>query len=195
MNKEKDPAISALVIVDMQNDFVEGGKLAVEGGVQLGLDIADYLDEYGDTFNIIATTQDWHINPGDHFKTWPEHCVAETEGADVIDTVREAVEGRMFDTMQLRGYKGMYSDGYSGYDALAGGATLGDRFKELGVEQVYICGIATDHCVKATAEDFRKNGFHTIIISGLCVGVDKAASEEYLDGGALAADIVVCDLT
>lgn len=181
----------ALIVVDVQNDFVEGGSLAVAGGEALAYRIAEYLEDGGQDYTVLSTTQDWHIDPGEHFKTWPVHCVGDTPGARVVDTVRFAMEARMFDTMQIRAYKGMYSDGYSGHEALYMGVSLPENLKKLGVTSVDICGIATDHCVRATALDFAADGFEVRVLQDLAVGIDPEACEKFLLTEAPEAGIVI----
>lgn len=173
---------NALIVVDMQNDFLEGGSLAVEGGQVLALQVADYIRKHATNYIAVATTQDWHIDMNsDHFKTWPAHCEAGTDGARIAAEITNALEMTMFDVAQLRAYKGMHDDGYSGYDALALGVQLHAHMKSLGVTTVDICGIATEHCVRATANDFAANGFEVNIIHNLSLGINPEAATTYLE--------------
>src|SRR5699024_6452932 len=110
----------ALIVVDVQQDFCEGGSLAVQGGSNTAALINEYIHQCGDKYHVIATTRDWHIDPGPHFaetpdceNTWPVHCVAGTEGAELhpnLDT--EEIDAEFL--------KGQYNDGYSGFDGVLG---------------------------------------------------------------------------
>jgi nicotinamidase/pyrazinamidase len=159
----------ALIIVDVQNDFCEGGSLAVTGGSAVAEAISSYLPG---GYDHVVATKDFHIDPGEHFsdspdyaESWPRHCVAETSGADfhpALDTARvEAVFK-----------KGHYSAAYSGFEAADdSGTTLADWLRQRGVDEVDVVGIATDYCVKATAADARAHGFATRVLVDLTVGV------------------------
>jgi len=141
----------ALLIIDVQPDFCEGGPLGVKGGNAVASAIAADVAERRDSYTAIATTQDWHIDPGRHFSknpnyvdTWPVHCVAGTPGAALHPQIADLeVDGHFA--------KGRYSDGYSGF--------------------VDVVGIATDHCVRATALDAAKAGFATTVITPLTAAV------------------------
>ncbi|MGC5048823.1 isochorismatase family protein [Micrococcus porci] len=113
----------ALVIVDVQNDFCEGGALAVAGGAAVAASIADHVAESEGAYDAIVTTRDWHVDPAGHFAagepdfvgTWPVHCVAGTPGAELHEDL--AAEDLGVDAEFL---KGQHSDGYSGFDGAAG---------------------------------------------------------------------------
>jgi nicotinamidase/pyrazinamidase len=137
--------IKGLLIVDVQNDFVEGGALAVTGGKDLANKIAQYLESSSNDYNYIITSQDWHIEPGDHFKTWPVHCVAETEGAEITSPLDQALKQLNKDIVTV--HKGQYSDGYSALE------NQEQVFLQLGLNSIDIVGIAYDYCVKASALD------------------------------------------
>lgn len=177
----------ALIIVDVQNDFVEGGSLAVQGGRQVGADIATFLKDNHADYDLIVTTQDWHIDPEGHFSetpdyvdTWPVHCVAETRGADIIDSVT-AVLGDLIlnkDVVVEQIRKGQYEAAYSGFEGKTGtksalpNAELAQLLDYYDIQEVEITGIATDYCVKATALDAAIEGFRTTVISSLCAGIN-----------------------
>ncbi|MBU9767248.1 isochorismatase family protein [Mycobacterium sp. TNTM28] len=168
-------ATRALVIVDVQNDFCEGGSLAVAGGAAVARAITALLADHG--YAHVVATKDFHIDPGDHFsdapdyrRSWPRHCVAGTEGAafhpDFDPTAVEAV----FE-------KGHYSAAYSGFEGVDGtGTTLADWLAARGVEAVDVVGIATDYCVAATAADAVKAGLHARVLTGLTAGVAPAST-------------------
>ncbi len=165
----------ALVIVDVQNDFCEGGSLAVAGGAAVAAAISAYLaGPDGDHYDHIVASQDFHIQPGGHFSaqpnyssSWPVHCVAGTVGAQfypALDTSRiEEV---------LR--KGQYAAAYSAFESTgARGEALADWLRTRGVTDVDVVGIATDYCVAATAVDAARAGFCTTVLLDLTVGVDS----------------------
>jgi nicotinamidase/pyrazinamidase len=173
----------ALLIVDVQNDFCEGGSLAVPGGAAVASGITAFLaGAEGAGYRHVVATRDYHIDPGTHFSaqpdyaaTGPPHCVAGTAGADFhpgLDTTR--VE-EVFS-------KGAYSAAYSGFEgATAAGQSLRDWLRERGVTGVDIAGIATDYCVRATAADAVLAGFDTRVLAGLTAGVAAASTRDALD--------------
>src|SRR5439155_9822425 len=148
----EDERVRGLVVVDVQNDFCEGGSLAVVGGEAVAAAITDHLTAHADDYDVIVATRDRHRDPGAHFAaepdyvdSWPAHCVVGTPGAEfhpALDTQRiEAV----FD-------KGAYQAAYSGFEgATSDGSSLADWLRGHGVDTVDVVGIATDHCVRATA--------------------------------------------
>ena len=165
---------NALIIVDVQNDFVEGGSLAVQGGRQVAEDIAELIRNV--EFDYIITTQDWHIQPGGHFAeepdfidTWPVHCVAGTEGAQIVDVLDAELVNHPVHCI----HKGMYEAAYSGFEGVdAHGDTLTDLLDRLDVERLYVVGIATDYCVDQTAKDGKvKAGREVIVLKDYCAGI------------------------
>lgn len=148
----------ALIIVDVQNDFCEGGSLAVTGGAALARAISDYLAEAADYHHVVAT-KDFHIDPGDHFSgtpdyssSWPPHCVSGTPGADFHPSLDTSAIEAVF-------YKGAYTGAYSGFEGVdENGTPLLNWLRQRGVDEVDVVGIATDHCVRQTAEDAVRNG-------------------------------------
>ncbi|KQY59207.1 nicotinamidase [Aeromicrobium sp. Root495] len=182
----------ALVVVDVQNDFCEGGSLAVEGGHAVAARISDWIDEHHDDYAAIVATKDWHQAEGDnggHFAldaepnfttTWPVHCVQGTEGADFsthLETSRiEAV---------FRKGDGMPS--YSGFEGFGpDGESLADFLGAREIDQVDVCGIATDYCVCATALDARGAGFSVRLLDGLHAGVAAESSAAAVETMAAA---------
>ncbi|MBI1758891.1 MAG: nicotinamidase [Actinobacteria bacterium] len=166
---------SALIVVDVQNDFCEGGSLAVAGGSTVAGRISHRLAEGG--FDHAVTTRDHHVDPGSHFAdqpdfvtSWPAHCVVGTPGAELhpgLDTSRiEAV----FD-------KGERAAAYSGFEGRAAGIGLAEWLRARAVTSVEICGIATDHCVRATALDAVRAGLATVVRLDLTAGVAAATTE------------------
>lgn len=171
--------IKALIIVDVQNDFVEGGSLAVAGGKELAVKIATAFAR-GDFnhYNHIITTQDWHIDPQDHFSespdfkdSWPVHCVAETRGAHIVEPLNKILQDR---NISAEVKKGMYEAAYSGFEGFnENGDTLLEIVEQLGVTHVDVIGIAYDHCVAATAIDAAKAGLKTTVLKDYTVGIDS----------------------
>lgn len=167
-----DTATRALIVVDVQPTFCEGGALAVEGGNAVAQRIAEYAATHHSDYAIIATTQDWHIEPGDHFSdtpdfvdSWPPHGVAGTAEANIhpaLDALNPAISVK----------KGQYAAAYSGFEGTTPeGQLLVDALHNHGITSVDIVGIAESHCVKATALDAHAAGFTTRVFTDLTVPV------------------------
>ena len=168
----------ALIVVDVQNDFCEGGSLAVTGGAAVAGAISRYLaSPEAQRYAHVVATADHHIDPGPHFSaepdfvdTWPPHCVAGTPGADFhpdLDTGRFEAVFR----------KGEHEAAYSGFEGTDhAGRPLADWLAERGVTSVDIAGIATDYCVRATAIDAVSAGLATRVLVGLTAGVSPATT-------------------
>jgi nicotinamidase/pyrazinamidase len=161
----------ALIIVDVQNDFCEGGSLAVTGGADVARGISELLAGDPGYAHVVAT-KDFHIDPGDHFSdnpdfesSWPRHCVVGTSGADFHPQFHNDAVDAVF-------RKGNYSAAYSGFEgADDDGTSLTDWLRERGVDAVDVVGIATDYCVQATAADAAQAGFATRVLLDLTAGV------------------------
>ena len=174
----------ALIIVDVQKDFCEGGSLAVAGGSRVAAAITDWLDEHADRYAVVAATADWHEDPGPHFSdspdyldTWPPHCVADSAGAAFHPAATSAIERA--DAIFRKGRRSAAYSGFEGYaDESGAGVGLAQWLHERQVEAVDIVGIATDHCVRATALDAVAEGFRTRVLLDLTAGV---APESTLD--------------
>ncbi|WP_089406217.1 nicotinamidase [Geodermatophilus saharensis] len=169
----------ALLVVDVQNDFCEGGSLAVEGCSAVAAAITEHLREA--TYAHVVATRDHHVDPGGHFAdepdyldTWPAHCVAGTEGAQLHPALDRSRLEAVFD-------KGEYAAAYSGFEGRADGVPLADWLHERGVEAVDVAGIATDHCVRATALDAVSEGFATRVLLHLTAGVAQASTDAALE--------------
>jgi len=173
--------VRALIIVDVQNDFCEGGSLAVAGGAGVAGQISAALRTDARDWAHVVATRDHHVDPGDHFSdhpdfvdSWPAHCVAGTPGAQfhpALDT------GRVEATFT----KGANSAAYSGFEGDADGVTLADWLRDHGVDAVDVVGIATDHCVRATALDAANAGFDTTVLLDLTAGVARHTTDAALD--------------
>jgi nicotinamidase/pyrazinamidase len=171
------------VIVDVQNDFCQGGSLAVTGGAEVAGAISEYLaGPEGRGYEHVVATQDWHIDPGSHFSaepdfvgTWPPHCVADTRGAEFHPSLDTSVIEAAF-------RKGARSAAYSGFEgADAEGTPLAAWLRDRGVTAVDVAGIATDHCVRATATDAATAGFDTQVLLDLTAGVAEDTTRAALD--------------
>jgi nicotinamidase/pyrazinamidase len=171
----------ALIVVDVQNDFCEGGSLAVLGGAGVATGISDALAADARSWDRVVATRDHHINPGPHFSsepdyahTWPPHCLVGTGGVDLHpNLVTDRVES-IFD-------KGEYQAAYSGFEGKdPEGHTLADWLHRHDVTEVDVVGIATDHCVRATALDAASNGFATTVLLDLTAGVAAPTTQRAL---------------
>lgn len=168
----------AVIIVDVQNDFCEGGSLAVAGGNDVVHAINSRLREGG--FDYAVATRDHHIDPGAHFAqhpdfidTWPVHCVVGTDGVQLHPDLHTDRVDAIFD-------KGEYAAAYSGFEGRCEGVTLADWLRERNVEDVEVFGIATDHCVRATALDAARAGFVTTVRLDLTAGVARSTVDAAL---------------
>ena len=172
----------ALIIVDVQHDFCPGGALATERGNE----VADRIGAPQPSYDTVVATQDWHIDPGTHFSenpdfvdTWPAHCVADSFGAAMHEAIGPA---------QAYFKKGEYTAAYSGFEGAADGVPLAEWLREHDITAVDIVGIATDHCVRATAADALAEGFTVRVLADYCAPVDEArgaaALEELEKAGA-----------
>ncbi|AEW94311.1 MULTISPECIES: isochorismatase family protein [Streptomycetaceae] len=176
----------ALIVVDVQNDFCEGGSLPVAGGADVAAAITDLVAQATPGYRHIVATRDRHIAPGDHFsdhpdyvRTWPAHCVAGTEGIGFHPNFAPAVacgaiEG-VFD-------KGAYSAAYSGFEGVdENGTALADWLRARDVREVDVVGIATDHCVRVTALEAVRLGFATHVLLDLTAGVAARTTERAIE--------------
>ncbi|GAA1176941.1 nicotinamidase [Streptomyces hebeiensis] len=178
----------ALIVVDVQNDFCEGGSLAVSGGADVAAAITDLVGQASAGYRHVVATRDHHIDPGDHFAvppavpdfvhSWPVHCVAGTEGVGFHPNFAPAVASgginAVFD-------KGAYSAAYSGFEGTdENGVGLADWLRAREVTEVDVVGIATDHCVRATALDAAREGFTTTVLLELTAGVNPETTERAL---------------
>jgi nicotinamidase/pyrazinamidase len=185
----------ALLVVDVQNDFCEGGSLAVVGGLEVGTRISEHLRESAADYDLVVASRDWHeasgtnsghfADPGadpDYIKTWPVHCVANTSGAEYAPT---------FDTAGVTHHvrKGQNVPAYSMFEAFTDdGTTLNDLLAAHDVEALDVVGIATDYCVRATTLDAVASGREVTVLGDLVAAVDGAtgarARDEMVAAGA-----------
>jgi len=175
--------VRALLIVDVQNDFCEGGSLAVAGGAAVARAITAYLAGPGaERYDHVVATQDFHVDPGSHFSaqpdyaaSWPPHCVAGTNGAQFhpeLDTERVEEIFR----------KGEYAAAYSGFEgASAVGDSLLRWLSDRQVTEIEVAGMTTDYCVRATAGDAAAAGFATTVLLSLTAGVARPSTTAALE--------------
>lgn len=179
---------TALIVVDVQNDFCEGGSMGVDGGAAVAQSITDTvgLDRADGRYDVVVATKDWHVDPGDHWATgdeapnfvdtWPVHCGADTPGAEFHENLRIAI-----DELFLKGRTTASYTGFDGGSMADESVLLGAWLAERGVSQVDVIGIATDHCVRATALDANDNGFATRVLLEHCAGVAPDTTEAALE--------------
>lgn len=191
MNNER----STLLVVDMQNDFCPGGSLAVTDGDTIVPLINRYMKLFRDHGVPVVASRDWHPPVSDHFKqyggVWPPHCIQGTSGA-------EFVAGLQFPDDVLVVSKGSdpHRDDYSAMQGIASsGRTLIEHLRSTGVKHVYMCGLATDYCVKSSALDALREGFAVTILLDAVKGVELApgdsvrAVDEMVHAGGERADM------
>lgn len=170
----------AVLVVDVQNDFCEGGSLAVAGGAGVAAAITRHLQET--SYDVVVATRDHHRDPGAHFSatpdyvdSWPAHCVIGTPGAEFHPALDTARVDAVFD-------KGETAAAYSGFEGIdSAGTDLATWLKDSGVDAVDVVGIATDHCVRATALDAARNRFATRVLLELTAGVSPTTTDAALD--------------
>ena len=161
---------NALIIVDVQNDFCEGGSLAVAGGALVAGAISELVR--AGAYDHVVATRDYHVDPGAHFSaapdfvdTWPPHCLAGSPGASFHPGLDVAGIEAVFS-------KGEHAAAYSGFEGAApDGTGLADWLVSRDVSTVDVVGIATDHCVRATALDAARAGFATTVLLDHTAGV------------------------
>lgn len=169
----------ALIVVDVQKDFCEGGSLAVEGGSEVSHRVHDLIENQGARvyYKRIVATKDWHNPLSDndgHFHespdfsdTWPAHCAASTTGAEYAN----GLNALQFDDEFHKGWDKAAYSGFEGYSARHMELCLDDYLRMHGIEEVDVCGIASTHCVKATVLDALDKGYTVRVLSNLSVGV------------------------
>jgi nicotinamidase/pyrazinamidase len=187
---------TALIVVDVQNDFCEGGSLAVPGGAHAAAEITAHVAGHRSDYALVVTTRDWHVQPGAHFaaagqtpdfqRTWPVHCVAGSHGAEYHPALQVSPD--------LEVLKGRDRAAYSGFEGQADdGRSLEQVLRDTGVAAITVVGIATEFCVRETALDGPRRGFATAVLPHLCAGltpntaaaavIDMAAAGVRTDAG------------
>jgi nicotinamidase/pyrazinamidase len=163
----------ALLVVDVQEDFCEGGSLAVDGGKAVARKVIDLLSSY----ELTLASTDWHVDPGSHFSaepdyvtTWPAHCVVGTSGSRLQAPFSE-------DQVDAVVHKGEYAAAYSAFEGKVGDVPLADWLRERDVDALDVCGLATDYCVRASVLDARAAGLSVRVLLDACAGVDPATTQ------------------
>ena len=172
--------VRALVIVDVQNDFCEGGSLAVAGGGEVARAISAYVGSGG--YDHVVASRDFHVDPGPHFSarpdyvnSWPRHCVVGTGGADFHPDLDTSHIQTVFS-------KGAHEAAYSAFDGSdEAGTPLAAWLRDRGVDELDVVGIATDYCVRATAISAAQEGFRTRVLLGMTAGVDPTTTAESVE--------------
>ncbi|MDR1825175.1 MAG: isochorismatase family protein [Bifidobacteriaceae bacterium] len=162
----------ALIIVDVQPTFCEGGELPVAGGNAVAEAIADFLESHRADYDLIVTTQDWHIDPGDHFSeepdfvdTWPPHGVADSPNAELHPALIDV-------DADVSIKKGRFDAAYSGFEGVDDDdRTLSEVLADEGIGAVDVVGIAESHCVLQTALDAIDEGLEVRVFTDLTVPV------------------------
>jgi nicotinamidase/pyrazinamidase len=176
----------ALLVIDVQNDFTEGGALGVEGGAAVAAGISRYLEKHKADYDLVVASRDWHDGDNDnggHFAagepdfvvTWPVHCVGGTAGAEYHpDLARDAIDVHV--------KKGQGRPAYSIFEGTTDdGKSLAEVLTARGVTDVDVAGIATDYCVRASALDAVAEGDHVRVLTDLVAGVAPASSAAALN--------------
>src|SRR5210317_1227883 len=188
-----------LLVVDVQNDFCEGGALGVDGGARVASGITDHIEAHGSDYAVVVASRDWHDadnDNGGHFAlhgeapnfvtTWPVHCVAGTTGAEyhpdltLPDHAIHVKKGQGMPSYSM--FEGQSDDGNS----------VAEILTNAGVTEVDVVGIATDHCVRASALDAKAAGFSVRVINDLVAAVspdtERTARDEMTEAGVVFAD-------
>ncbi|CAB49891.1 nicotinamidase [Pyrococcus abyssi] len=163
----------ALIVVDMQRDFMPGGALPVPEGDKIIPKVNEYIKKFREKGALIVATRDWHPENHISFKErggpWPKHCVQNTPGAEFVVDLPE-------DTIIISKATEPDKEAYSGFE----GTNLDKILKEKGVKRVYVCGVATEYCVRATALDALKHGFEVYLLRDAVKGIKPEDEEKAL---------------
>lgn len=158
--------MKALLIVDVQNDFCPGGSLAVKNGDK----VVPVINRIMNRFAIVIASKDWHPEKTKHFEKWPVHCVQNTFGAAFHPQLNHEHIQEVF----LKG-TGTEDDGYSAFEATS--KNLETYLKQKKVDDLYVCGLATDYCVLASALDAHKKHFNVVVVADAVRGVDVVSGD------------------
>ncbi|MFE0463265.1 isochorismatase family protein [Kitasatospora sp. NPDC058965] len=166
----------ALIVIDVQNDFCEGGSLPVAGGAEVAAAITEHIATHRPEYDHVLATRDHHLDPGAHFSaepdyvdSWPQHCVAGTEGVGFHPNFAPSVTSGAIEAVFDKGAHAAAYSGFEGFDEHGG--RLADWLREREITDVDLVGIATDHCVRATALDAVREGFAVRVLLDLTAGV------------------------
>jgi len=162
--------MQALLIVDLQNDFCPGGKLAVPAGDR----VVPVINQLIEKFNLIIASKDWHPEESIHFEKWPYHCVENTEGSELHPELKKDRIDKIF----LKGTESK-DDGYSAFEAT--NCNLEEYLSDNGVKELYIVGLATEYCIKSTALDAVNKGFRVYIVEEGVAGIKEEDVERAVE--------------
>ena len=173
---------NALLVIDIQNDFVEGGALPVTGGRQVAAMVSRHIRHFKQEYNFVVATRDYHEDPAGHFSdhpdfatTWPPHCVIGTPGAALCTPIFNLVREKFISVVVD---KGQHTPAYSGFEAMdVRGHPLLDVLREARVDHMDICGLATDYCVRGTVLDARRLGYETVVLTDAIAAVELAPGD------------------
>jgi nicotinamidase/pyrazinamidase len=176
----------ALIVIDVQNDFCEGGSLPVAGGAEVAAAITEHIATHGADYRHVLATRDHHLDPGAHFSaepdyvdSWPPHCVAGTEGVGFHPNFAPSVTSGAIEAVFDKGAHAAAYSGFEGFDEHGG--RLADWLREREITDVDLVGIATDHCVRATALDAVREGFAVRVLLDLTAGVAPGTTAAALE--------------
>jgi nicotinamidase/pyrazinamidase len=192
---------TALVIVDVQVDFCEGGALGVVGGRTVARGISRWLSRRHRDYASVVATRDWHIDPGNHFSdtpdfidSWPVHCRAGSRGARFHPDLDTHVSFAA--AVDVVVSKGQYAAAYSGFEGVAqDGSTLERILADSRIDALHVVGIATDYCVRATVTDALDLGYPVRVLTPLCAGVNPVSTRHSLRQMARSGARLTPDLT
>ncbi|MFM1784738.1 MAG: hypothetical protein RLZZ579_1015 [Actinomycetota bacterium] len=179
---------NALFVIDVQNDFCEGGALACNGGAMVAKKISEFLGSNKESYDFVIASRDWHTpndsNSGhfppegiqpDFVKTWPLHCIADTAGADYHPNLDQSL-------IDIHIRKGQGENGYSIFEGTTdSGERVPELLSRLSIQEVDVVGIASDYCVRASAIDAKSAGLKVRVITGLTAGVSDTTVEKSID--------------
>ncbi|HVH62864.1 MAG TPA: isochorismatase family protein [Candidatus Dormibacteraeota bacterium] len=177
---------NALMIVDVQADFVQGGSLATPNGLEVAAMISRHIRHFKAEYHFVVASRDYHENAPDHISdnpdfinTWPPHCMAGTPGAAFVPAIQNLVREKLIAAVVTKGRNGAAYSAFEGLDPR--GHYLLDVLKEQRIDHIDVCGIATDYCVRATALDARKNQFSVRVLVNLCAAVKEETGLQALE--------------
>jgi nicotinamidase/pyrazinamidase len=177
---------NALVAVDLQADFVQGGSLPVPNGLQVAAQIARHIRHFKYEYQFVVASRDYHEDPAGHFSatpdfvtTWPPHCVIGTPGAAFVPPIANLVREKLIQAVVSKGRTAAAYSAFEGLDSRGHG--LLDVLKEHRIDHIDVCGLATDYCVRASALDARKNAFQVRLLVNLCAAVNEATGLQAIE--------------
>lgn len=179
----------ALIIVDVQNDFTEGGPMGAPGRDAVARTIGAYVASSRSKYELVVTTQDWHIDPGQHFVKHAVHCRADTEGAALDGELSTGAGRPISGVVDVMLRKGLYDEDFSGYLATdEAGRTLSDILTDRGIDAIDVCGFVEEGCVAATVRDALAASMPVRLITDLSAASNPVAAlameKDVADAGA-----------